>query len=150
MDKIGKEKMAGKTDKDWLDIVKIVTGIITAIAVPIVIVWAGNSVQLAIAEKDVSTQLVRLAINVLSEVPAENKVPLRKWAARTIRKHSDVPLSDKAACLLIYNANFAGFVLGDGTDDDVNHHVFGPDTPQDPDKAMDPDAIWSGKPFFKK
>ncbi len=143
--------MENESGKDRWDKAKIIVTIVATVAVPIILGVYGHYIQRTIADKGVSAQLVSLSVNVLAQEPAENKIHLRTWAARIIRKHSDVPLSDKAACLLIYNETYAGFELGDGSNGDRwNHNVISADTPIDPDAPQDPDAHLAKRPIFKE
>ncbi len=75
---------------------KIVSGLIAAVIVPVVIAYVGNNYSSAIKDKELQGRYVELAANILNTQPNEGNKALRAWAIKVINNYSGVPMSEEA------------------------------------------------------
>ncbi len=80
---------------------KIISGLIAAVIIPLVIAYIGNTYTSAIKERELQGKFVELAVAILREKPSQETNDLRTWATQVIDKYSGVPMSDEAKTELI-------------------------------------------------
>lgn len=90
--------MAKKSDSSlpllW-EKVKILSGIIASVLIPLIIGLTGHWYTNAIKERETEIRYVELAIGILREEPNEKTANLRDWAIRVINDFSPISLSDE-------------------------------------------------------
>jgi hypothetical protein len=69
-------------------------GVISKIAIPVVIGVAGYYVNNTLKNKDIAVAYVDIAVRILEH--KENDQALRTWATQVIKKYSEVPLTPEA------------------------------------------------------
>jgi hypothetical protein len=104
---------------------------IMGLLIPATLAIVGYFVQNAIKQKEINGRMLELAIQILSEKPTEEKVPIRKWAVATVNKYSEIKLDQKAESLLLYNSWFIGNVpikdsMGKNIDDLMSARIERP------------------------
>lgn len=72
--------------------------VIAAVAIPIIVAYLGNEINLSLKSSDVKMRTVELAISILRDDPKENdqSKTLREWAMDVIDKYSGIPLPEAA------------------------------------------------------
>ena len=79
---------------------KSVATILSAVAIPVVLLVIGNVFTSALKEREVQGKFVEIAVAILKEPPQPETRPLRSWATDVINKYSGVPLSGQTQALL--------------------------------------------------
>lgn len=69
---------------------------LSAIAVPLVLLYLGNQFNAGISERASQTKLVETAIEILREPPTEERKDLRAWAIAMVDRYAGVPLTPRA------------------------------------------------------
>ncbi|MEO1051223.1 MAG: N-acetylmuramoyl-L-alanine amidase [Bacteroidota bacterium] len=82
--------------KDIWEILKSLSTIIAALAVPIVVACIGSQYNKAIKDREVEGKFVELAVKILDNEPKEESKNIRVWATLVINKYSGVTLPDSA------------------------------------------------------
>ena len=59
---------------------KTLSSIVSAIVLPIVLLWVGNNFNKAIKERELQGKFVELAVQILREQPDSQAEGLRTWA----------------------------------------------------------------------
>lgn len=86
--------------------IKISSGAIAAILIPIIIVYVGNSYSTAIKEREVQGKFVELAVDILKSKPEEKTEKIRSWSVDIIDKYSGITMKQDARDLLIKSDPF--------------------------------------------
>ena len=81
--------------KDQWDKLKIVSGLIASLLVPIVIAFVGNEYSSALKESENRLRYTELAIEILNEPPTGSNKNIRGWAIDVVNKYSGVPIDEK-------------------------------------------------------
>ncbi len=87
--------------KDNWDKVKIVSGLIASILIPIVIAWIGYKSNETLKYQDVSLKYTELSIGILQSEEYVDSPKLRTWAVKVIDKYSGVSLGESGSEELI-------------------------------------------------
>ncbi len=74
---------------------KLIISAFASVFIPLVIFAVGLMIDNTIKQQELSVKYVELAVNILSEPPAQETKNLREWAIKNIKKYSEVPLDDK-------------------------------------------------------
>jgi len=82
--------------RNWIDVVAALSKIIASVAIPILLVVYGNSINSTIKEKEIGLKYVEVAVGILKSKPSAETTALRKWAISIIQKHSTIPLNSEA------------------------------------------------------
>ncbi len=77
------------------DKISTTSNLISAVLIPIVLGYIGNSVSLALKESDVDLKLVELAVDVLKQEPEQGDSSLRIWAIAVLNEKSPIPIETK-------------------------------------------------------
>ena len=86
---------------------KAITGGVSAVIIPIVLLWVGNIYSAALKERELEGQFVALAVSILREAPTDESRNLRKWATDVINEYSGVGLPEEARQDLIDRVRLA-------------------------------------------
>lgn len=89
------EELKVQRPSGW-DKLKILSGTIAAVLVPVAVVWVGQIYTQAVKERELQGKFVELAVGILQEKPNEQQPNLRSWAADVLDTYSGVPMSDDA------------------------------------------------------
>lgn len=81
--------------KDSWDKLKIFTGLIASLLVPIVIAFVGNEYSSALKESENRLRYTELAIEILNEPPLPRNQNIRGWAIDVVNKYSGVPINNE-------------------------------------------------------
>ena len=88
------------------DKLKILSGAVAAVLVPVILLIVGQSYTAAIKEREVEAKFVELAISILKDRPNAGDASIREWATKVIDKYSGVELGDTAKQYLITSQFF--------------------------------------------
>lgn len=80
---------------------KVISTILSAIVIPVVLIWIGNSFTSSLKERELQGKFVELAVQILREEPSKQASGLREWATQVMNKYSGVPLSSETQKALI-------------------------------------------------
>jgi len=75
---------------------RVVSGVVAAVLVPIAIALAGQFFSTALRERETQLKYVELAVGVLREKPSPETTEIRSWAIDLVNKFAPVPLSGGA------------------------------------------------------
>ena len=81
-------------------IVQLIVSGISAIAIPVVLLYLGKVYERTEKDKELKRQYIELAVAVLKEQPTPDSHDLRTWAVRLIDKYSDVPFQHAGQALV--------------------------------------------------
>lgn len=76
--------------------IKIITSILATIAVPVVVLLVGKSIESSIKERELSVKYIELAVSVLKDEPTPETNNLRQWSIDIINKYASIRLSNDA------------------------------------------------------
>lgn len=71
---------------------KVISGFIAAVLVPIVVAYTGDIYSSAIKERELQGKFVELAVGILNEEPDPKNEAIRDWATNIINSYSGVPM----------------------------------------------------------
>lgn len=77
---------------NFWDKLKAVAGVVSAVVIPVVLLVVGNWYSTAIKEREIESQFVELAVEILREEPRPETENLRRWATEVIDRYSGVTL----------------------------------------------------------
>ena len=89
--------------KDSWDKLKIFTGLIASLLVPIVIAFVGNEYSSALKESENRLRYTELAIEILNEPPLPRNQNIRGWAIDVVNKYSGVPINNETKQEMLYS-----------------------------------------------
>lgn len=76
-----------------LEKIKIISTIISLLAIPIIIAVIGNEYTRAQKEKEINIRFIELAVDILKSESKYESENLKKWAIQIINKYSKLPIS---------------------------------------------------------
>ena len=77
--------------------------IVSAIVIPIVLLWIGNNFSTALKERELQGKFIELAVQILREEPTKQAAGLRDWATQVLNNYSGVPFTLETKRALIEN-----------------------------------------------
>ena len=83
------------------DKLKVISAVLASVLVPLILGVVGHRYTQALKEREVQSRFVELAVDILSEPPADEKRNLRIWATRVINEYSGVALDSATARELV-------------------------------------------------
>lgn len=83
------------------EVAKSASTVLSAVALPIVLAFVGNSVTSAVKEREIQGKFVELAVQILREQPSKQETGLREWATQVLNQFSGVPFSSETKKALI-------------------------------------------------
>lgn len=96
---------------DFWERLKIGSGVIAAVVIPLALAYIGNKYSSAIKERELQGRFVELATDILREEPVDQNKALRNWATKVIDEYSGVKLTDDARNELIENTSLPSPVV---------------------------------------
>lgn len=95
----------------WLEPIKQIAQIASAVAVPLVLAATGYFVQASISDAGLKKDYVQMALGVLKEAPTAENKQLRTWAISVLDKNSPVAIPGELKAELATNKSipFVGF-----------------------------------------
>jgi len=90
-----------KVTIDTWEKAKIISTIVSAVVIPLVLIWIGNGFTSSLKERELQGKFVELAVQILREEPSKQAGGLREWATQVMNKYSGVPLSNETQKALI-------------------------------------------------
>lgn len=135
-DPTSKTERSSQTKDGW-DKLKLASGAFAAIAIPVAVALIGNLYTKSIKEREVQSELMKLALQILQQPATEEKKDLRNWATRIIDAYSGVNFTQKERDALIKTISIPGkspdpqvlkgeYEVGDG--ENTIALTFSPDT----------------------
>lgn len=94
------DKKKEKVTTGW-DKLKVLSGLIASIFIPVALALIGNWYSSAISKSEISLRYTELAINILVEEPTGSDQSLRQWAINIISTYSNVPMNIETERALI-------------------------------------------------
>lgn len=76
------------------DKLKILSGAIAAVLVPVAVVWVGHIYTKAVKEREQQGKFVELAVGILQQEPTGEQTNLRDWAVDVLDEYSGVPMPE--------------------------------------------------------
>ena len=86
-------------NKDFWDVLRIISISLGAVAVPIVIAIFGHTVNISIKERDIRLRMVELSFEILKEDPSKKSTQtdvIREWAMDVVDAYSEIKLPKNA------------------------------------------------------
>ena len=81
--------------KDNWDKLKVASGFMASVLVPLVIAFVGNRYSSALKESENRLRYTELAIEILIEPPTGTSKNIRGWAIDVVNKYAGVPIDEK-------------------------------------------------------
>lgn len=81
--------------KDQWDKLKVMSGLLASLLVPVVIAFVGNEYSSALKESENRLRYTELAIEILNEPPTGTNKNIRGWAIDVVNKYSGVPIDEQ-------------------------------------------------------
>jgi hypothetical protein len=100
-DTSGNSLSAHRNNVDAWERAKSVSSIASAVVIPVVLLWVGNSFTSAIKERELQGKFVELAVQILREEPEKQALGLRDWATQVLDKYSGIPFSNETKKALV-------------------------------------------------
>lgn len=87
-------------EKSLLEQVEVCTNILLKIAIPVILIILGLSLNNSYKQKDLSQKYIEIAVGILSSKPTPDTLPLRTWAINTINHYAETKMtSEVKGCL---------------------------------------------------
>jgi len=102
---------------DWSERTRNILLSLSAVVVPIVVLFVGKQFEAVLKEREVQGRFVEMAVAILKEPASSENRPLRTWATQVVNKYSGVPLSAQTQESLISKLSlpYYGYDFGKAT-----------------------------------
>jgi hypothetical protein len=90
-------------EKSLLEEIQICTNILLKIAVPVIFLILGLSINNSYKERDVRQKYIEIAVGILSNKPSPDTLSLRNWAINTINHNAETKMTTEVKEFLKQN-----------------------------------------------
>ena len=94
------------------DQMKTGSAVLSAVVIPVLLAWLGQTYTQAQKERDVQAQFVKIAVDILQSPPTPDNRNVRDWATQIINRYSGVPLTAEAKRDLIDSVPISALEFG--------------------------------------
>jgi len=84
---------------------------ITIIAIPIIVIWIGSSINKSISEKEIRQEYIKIAVDILRDKPSEETTEIRFWAIEILNEYSEIKLNEESIEQLKRNSIMANILV---------------------------------------
>lgn len=90
-----------KKRRDWWGIGQVLVNAIGAVAIPLIIFFAGSMISTSLRDREAQTKLIEISINILKTKPGnEEDKAIRMWALEVLDRFSEVKMSQEQKAIL--------------------------------------------------
>jgi hypothetical protein len=88
-------------DDSRLNTVKSISTVASVLIIPIALAYIGNGYTSSLKDREIQSQYVKLAVEILQAEPTVSNKSVRAWATKVIDRYSGVPLGAEAEKALV-------------------------------------------------